>query len=293
MVPRKPFSSLSVEMGFFICGGSPCLQRTIPTASTTRLPNIIPCSTVTGKRRWSAKGWGCARSSAIKGVNRVLDASCGAGAQAVPLAQLNFEVVAADPSTGMLRKAVEIANQYKVRDKMHFVRSDFLDLPKAGQGTVRRGRQQRQCPAPSDRRSTRSRRRCTFSTICCVPAALLVIGMRDFAPFMEDRPQFYSGAGTSVGRWQRIHHVRHLGMARRTAGTGATEPVHRHRAWRQYSQSIKRRVVFRPLSTDEVKVVLLEAGFERYYRSTRPHRARAGGAQAGRMNEGERTWNSR
>src|SRR5690606_30192242 len=40
-----------------------------------------------------------------KGVTRVLDASSGAGAQAIPLAQLGFEVVAADPSTGMLRKA--------------------------------------------------------------------------------------------------------------------------------------------------------------------------------------------
>ncbi len=39
----------------------------------------------------------------------MLDASCGAGAQAIPLAELGFEVVAADPSAGMLRKAYEIA----------------------------------------------------------------------------------------------------------------------------------------------------------------------------------------
>ena len=33
---------------------------------------------------------------------------------------------------------------------------------------------------------------------------------------------------------------------------------------------MKQRVVFRPLSTDEVKVVLLEVGFDGHYRPTRP-----------------------
>src|SRR5262249_4567512 len=92
------------------------------------------------------------------------------------------------------------------------------------------------------------------------PGGLLVIGMRDFAPFMEDRPEFIPG---------QVHHLQDGSefitfdiwewrdgppvLARQNlfivTGIGRNYKV------------IKRRVVFRPLSTDEVKVVLLEAGF--------------------------------
>ena len=65
-----------------------------------------------------------------QGVNRVLDASCGAGAQAIPLAQLDFEVVAADPSTGMLRKAVEIARAVQ-RAREDSLRAQRLPRPAA------------------------------------------------------------------------------------------------------------------------------------------------------------------
>lgn len=194
------------------------------------------------------------------GVNRVLDASSGAGAQAVPLAQLGFEVVAADPSTGMLRKAVEIATKYNMRDKIHFVRSDFLDLPKAVQGTfdaiVSKGN-----ALPHLIRDEEIEQTLRNFYNLLRPGGMLVIGMRDFAPFMEDRPRFLPGLVNrledgsefitfDIWEWRDGPPI----LARQNlfivTGRG------------RHYEAIKRRVVFRPLSTDEVKVVLLEAGFE-------------------------------
>ncbi len=195
-----------------------------------------------------------------QGVTRVLDAACGAGAQAIPLAQLGFEVVAADPSSGMLRKAVEIATQYKMREKMHFIRSDFLDLPKVVKGPfdaiVCKGNA---LPHLVDDAEIEETLHIFFDLLR--PGGLLVIGMRDFAPFMEDRPQFLPGLVSrlddgsdfitfEIWEWRDGPPV----LARQNLfivkGRG------------RHYETIKRRVVFRPLSTDEVKVVLLEAGFE-------------------------------
>ncbi|MEL6527196.1 MAG: methyltransferase domain-containing protein [Chloroflexota bacterium] len=49
-----------------------------------------------------------------KGVVRVLVTACGVGTQAIPLAKLGFEVVATDPSRGMLEKAQEIAQERRI-----------------------------------------------------------------------------------------------------------------------------------------------------------------------------------
>ncbi len=195
-----------------------------------------------------------------QGVNRVLDASCGAGAQAIPLAQLNFDVTAADPSVGMLRKAVEIARQYNVRQKIHFVRSGFLDLPKMIQGpfdaVVSKGNA---LPHLTEDAEIEQTLRIFYNLLR--PGGLLVIGMRDFGPFMEDRPVFIPGLvnlmddgsefiSFDIWEWRDGPPV----LARQNlfilTGHG-----------KQY-QVKKQRVVFRPLSTDEVKVVLLEVGFE-------------------------------
>ncbi|HVU14600.1 MAG TPA: class I SAM-dependent methyltransferase [Phototrophicaceae bacterium] len=194
-----------------------------------------------------------------QGVKRVLDASCGAGAQAVPLAQLGFEVVAADPSTSMLREAVEIAKQYKVREKIHFIRCDFLDLPKMVTGqfdaVISKGNA---LPHLTEDDEIEAALRNFYNLLR--PGGMLVIGMRDFGPFMEDRPEFIPGIVQrmqdgeefitfDIWEWRDGPPV----LARQNlyivTGQG-----------RNYKVS-KRRVVFRPLSTDEVKVVLLETGF--------------------------------
>jgi SAM-dependent methyltransferase len=196
-----------------------------------------------------------------RGITRVLDASCGAGAQAVPMAQLGFEVVAADPSTGMLRQAVEIAKDYRVRDKIHFVRCDFLDLPQMLKGKpqfdaiITKGNA---LPHLTEDVEIVQTLRNFYKLLR--PGGTLVIGMRDFAPFMEDRPEFIPGLvhklqddsdfiTFDVWEWRDGPPV--LARQNLFIVTGQASDY----------KVIKRRVVFRPLSTDEVKVVLVETGF--------------------------------
>jgi glycine/sarcosine N-methyltransferase len=194
-----------------------------------------------------------------KGITRILDASCGAGVQAVPLAGLGFEVVAVDPSAGMLRKAHEIAAQYGVEDRIEFLRGDFLTLPEIVSGqfdaVITKGNSLPHLLLDSEIELALRH----FHALLR-PGGLLVIGMRDFGPFMEDRPRFIPGFthtldddsefitfdlwdwadGPPVIATQNLFIVQ---------GKGADY------------KTIKRQVRYRPLSTDEVKVVLLETGF--------------------------------
>lgn len=195
-----------------------------------------------------------------RGVQRVLDASCGVGTQAVPLAELGFEVVAADPSPGMLTKAKDTAARFGVADKIQFVAADFMQLHEAVIGpfdaVVSKGNALPHLLTDEEIETAVL----TFYELLR-PGGTLVIGMRDFAPFMEDRPRFLPGfihddeggrefITFDLWEWDDGPPV----IARQNLfivqGKGA-----------QY-ETIKRQVAFRPLSTDEVKVVLLEVGFE-------------------------------
>lgn len=195
-----------------------------------------------------------------KGIERVLDASCGAGTQAVSLAKLGFDVVAADPSAGMLRKANEIAARFGVEDKIEFVRSDFLNLPDAVQGSfdavVSKGNALPHLLLDDEIEETLL----VFYELMR-PGGILVIGMRDFAPFMEERPRFIPGfinydADDSefitfdVWEWEDGPPII------------ATQNLYIVKGKGKDYAAMKRKVVYRPLSTDEVKVVLLEVGFE-------------------------------
>jgi ubiquinone/menaquinone biosynthesis C-methylase UbiE len=195
-----------------------------------------------------------------KGVERVLDASCGAGTQAVSLATLDFDVVAADPSAGMLKKAQETAENYGVSDKIQFINSDFLSLPETVHGPfdaiVTKGNALPHLLTDDEIETTLL----TFSELLR-PGGLLVIGMRDFGPFMEERPRFIPGFINNdddnaefitfdVWEWEEGPPVI------------ATQNLYIVKGKEKDFKAMKRQVVFRPLSTDEVKVVLLEVGFE-------------------------------
>ncbi len=195
-----------------------------------------------------------------KGVERVLDTACGAGTQAVALAQLGFDVVAADPSAGMLRKANEIAEQYGILDDIEFIRSDFLSLPEAVNGPfdaiVCKGNALPHLLTDDEIESALL----IFNDLLR-PGGTLVIGMRDFAPFMEDRPRFIPGFINTddddaefitfdIWEWEDGPPVI------------ATQNLFIVKGKDKDYKAMKRHVTFRPLSTDEVKVVLLEVGFE-------------------------------
>lgn len=195
-----------------------------------------------------------------QGINRVLDASCGAGAQAIPLAKLGFDVVAADPSAGMLRKAVEIAQSHGVRDKIRFVQIDFLNVLTKVEGTfdaiISKGNAIPHLLLDEEIAATLQ----NFHQLLR-PGGTLVIGMRDFGAFMENRPRFIPGfihtleddsefITFDTWEWEDGPPVI------------ATQNLFIVKGKGEDYEAVKRHVTYRPLSTDEMKVALLEAGFE-------------------------------
>ena len=195
-----------------------------------------------------------------RGVTRILDASCGAGAQAIPLAQLGYEVTAIDPSYGMLRKLEEFAADYGVLQAIHYRLGDFLSLSSLldsqFDAIITKGN-----ALPHLLLDAEIEQAIRNFYALLRSGGTLVIGMRDFAPFMQNRPRFIPGFihepeegselitfdiwewhdGPPVIASQNLFIVEGEGQA-----YGVT----------------KYRVSYRPLSTDEVKVLLLEAGFE-------------------------------
>lgn len=196
-----------------------------------------------------------------KGVERVLDAACGAGTQAIALAKLGFDVVACDPSAGMLRKASEVAVQYDVLNKIDFQRIDFLHLHDVVKGPfdaiVCKGNSLPHLLLDEEIENT-----LLIFYELMRPGGVLVIGMRDFGPFMEDRPQFIPGFAhenedgsefITFDLWEWHDGPPVIATQNLFIIQGSEKPGYK---------TVKRRVRYRPLSTDEVKVVLLERGFE-------------------------------
>ncbi len=195
-----------------------------------------------------------------KGINRILDPSCGAGTQAIALARLGFDVVAADPSAGMLRKANQIANESELRGSLEFHRADFSQINDVVVGPfdaiVSKGNALPHLLTDAEIESTVQH---FFNLLR--PGGLLVVGMRDFGPFMETRPRFIPGftherddgsefITFEIWEWEDAPPM--IATQNLFIVSGKDDDY----------TTIKRHVIFRPLSTDEVKVVLLEAGFD-------------------------------
>jgi len=195
-----------------------------------------------------------------KGVERILDVACGPGTQAIPLAKLGYTVVACDPSPGMLRKAQEFAKAEDVLNKVQFERSDFNSLPEIVEG-------------PFDAIVCKGNALAHLLTDMEIETALLVfwellrpggslvIGLRDFESYLAHRPGFLPGLnhvhddGTEfityeIWEWEDGPPI----IATQNLYITQGKPTKLH--------TIKRSVSLRPLSTDEVKVVLLELGYE-------------------------------
>lgn len=195
-----------------------------------------------------------------RGVARILDASCGAGAQAIPLAQLGYDVTAVDPSYGMIRKLEEFAVEYGVLQKIHYRLGDFLSLPdlldSQFDAIITKGNALPHLLLDAEIEQAVQ----NFYTLLR-SGGTLVIGMRDFAPFMQDRPRFIPGfvhepeEGSElitfdIWEWHEGPPIIASQNLFIVEGGGQSYGVAKH------------RVSYRPLSTDEVKVLLLEAGFE-------------------------------
>jgi SAM-dependent methyltransferase len=195
-----------------------------------------------------------------RGVVTVLDASCRGGAQSIPLAQLGYVVSAADASAGMLRTLQENARALGVLDRIVFARAELSILPQVFPGpfdaVVSKGNALAHLLL--DREIQQAVR--NFYALLR-PGGTLVVGMRDFGPFMEARPRFIPGF---------VHDVDDTGTELITFDLWdwedgppviATQNLFIVKGRGENYSVIKRRVQFRPLSVDEVKVVLLETGF--------------------------------
>ncbi len=194
-----------------------------------------------------------------QGVTRVLDASCRAGAQAIPLAQMGFEVVAAEASNGMLAKAQETAAQFNVADRIRFVQSDLIELPRRVSppfdALVSKGNA---LPHLTEDTEIETALHGFFTLLR--PGGMLVIGMRDFSQFMEDRPRFIPGQARRLEDGREFITFE-IWEWRDGPPVLARQNLFIVQGKGRHYETTRRRVVFRPLSTDEVKVVLLEVGF--------------------------------
>ena len=193
-----------------------------------------------------------------KGIERVLDSACGVGTQAIPLAELGFNVVATDPSIGMLKKAMQNAETRGL--DIDFRRADFSQLPDVVEGpfdaVICKGNTLPHLITDEAIETTLL----TFYELLR-PGGLLVVGMRDFEPFMEHRPRFIPGFDHrdddenefitfDIWEWEDGPPII------------ATQNLFMIRGKGDRYETIKRKVTFRPLSTDELQVVLLEVGYE-------------------------------
>lgn len=107
----------------------------------------------------------------------VLDASCGSGRQAIPLARLGHRVTAADPSAAMLDVAREEARLEGV--EVRWLQAGFLELPTAVNATfdavIALGNGLCNQESPSEiLDALRSLRLCT------APSGVCLVGIRDY-----------------------------------------------------------------------------------------------------------------
>lgn len=196
-----------------------------------------------------------------RGVNRVLDASCGPGTQAIALARLGYEVTAADPSIGMLERATRHADEYGVSDKIQWRQAGFLDLAKKVESNfdalLTKGN-----AFPHLITDEEIERTLSIFFDLLRPGGTVLIGMQDFETFIEDRPRLIPG---------RVHdsqldepQVITFDVWDWDDGPPLTVRVNsfvvsgRNDDYR----TVKRSVIYRALTAVEVQVAMLEAGFK-------------------------------
>jgi len=195
-----------------------------------------------------------------RGVMRVLDTACGIGERAIPLAKLDFQVVAVDSSAGLLAQAQDIATYFGVLDQIQFERGDLTELMNLVEGpfdaVICKGN-----ALPHLLLDEEIELALLSMFELLRPGGTLVLGMRDFAPFMEYRPRFLPGFDHTLEDGSEFITF-DLWEWDDGPPVLATQNLFIVKGKGKHYEAAKHRVMFRPLSTDEVKVVLLEIGFE-------------------------------
>jgi len=217
-------------------------------------------------RDWDAalerEGMALKRWFGERDIKTVLDASCGPGTQAVALAKIGYRVLASDPSAGMLRRAHDHAQAHGVLDRINFLRASFLDLSKMSEGDldaiITKGNAFPHLLTDTDIEETVQ----GFYRLLR-PGGIVLIGMMDFEPYIEDRPRFLPGRvhdpenndgqqtiTFEVWDWQEEPSLTVTVHKFVVSGSGSNYQT------RVYP------IKYRALTAEEVQVVLLEAGFK-------------------------------
>jgi glycine/sarcosine N-methyltransferase len=196
-------------------------------------------------------------------VERVLDASCGPGTQAIALAQFGYRVTATDPSEGMLLRAHRHAHEYGVMEQIEFFKTDFLNLPAhVASGfdvLMTKGNAFPHLITDAEIEKVLS----IFFDLLR-PGGTVIIGMQDFEPFIEDRPRFIPGRIHDGDIADNEPEIITFDKWDWDDGPPLTVTVHSFiiKGRGDQYEVRKRPVVYRALTAAEVQVVLLEAGFE-------------------------------
>jgi ubiquinone/menaquinone biosynthesis C-methylase UbiE len=193
-------------------------------------------------------------------VQTVLDASCGPGTQALPLAKHGFRVTAADLNATMIEKARENAINYGVADQITFLHAGFLELTdKLTSGSfdalITKGNALPHLLTDQDLSAALR----NFHRLL-KPGGVLVIGMRNYDLLLEDRPRFIPGQFHDdpyeqhilfdIWDWEDGPPVIITFNKFRVSGQGETYQVAKH------------TVRYRALTRDELEDMLTQAGFD-------------------------------
>lgn len=196
-------------------------------------------------------------------IKRVLDASCGPGTQSIALAQLGYDVVACDPSSGMLLRAHRHAVEYDVEDKIEIIQSDFLSLPDNVKGTfdaiITKGNA---FPHLVTDAEIEKALRIFYGLLR--PGGTVIIGMQDFEPYIEGRPRFIPGRIHDADLVDNEPEIITFDKWDWDEGPPLTVTVNNFilKGRGDEYEVRKHEVIFRALTAAEVQVVLLEANFE-------------------------------
>jgi SAM-dependent methyltransferase len=122
------------------------------------------------------------------GARDVLDASCGAGRQAIPLAQRRFNVTAADPSHAMIAEAVRRAAEHGVA--LAPICAGFADLParldRTFDAVLALGNGLCHQSSPDEIRGALDALR-----QCCREEGVCLVGIKDFDRIRQKRRRFH------------------------------------------------------------------------------------------------------
>ncbi|KAJ1485241.1 S-adenosyl-L-methionine-dependent methyltransferase [Baffinella frigidus] len=125
-------------------------------------------------------------------VKKVLDASCGTGEQSIALGKVGYDVVATDPSAGLVDQCSQNAKKFDVEKNVRSQQSDFLNLnkdfaPNSFDAIVTKGSSLPHLHTDADLLQA-----CQNFHTLLRPGGVVNIGVRDYDYFIRQSQQIYA-----------------------------------------------------------------------------------------------------